>query len=134
MWRSNHAAGPILMTTTYKDEHESFVSNGIGTSVACIFICLAHAPALVYLLKICQHNTGPRLIRDMFFMTLTALLTLTLFAEVNHWTALCLYIIVGIHLYSNKYVVVNAPMSDSSMGPSAVLHAATNHITLYKGT
>lgn len=117
------------MIGSYKDEHETFVSNGKGTSVMCVFICLAHAPALIYGLKVCQQATGPNIFRDICFMTIPAVLTLTVLAEFNHITALFLYFLVAVHRVQKYHVII----TESENNAQPFSHIATNHLTLYKG-
>jgi len=82
--------------TSYKSEHEHFVSNGIGTEAINILACLLHAPPLVYVLLSLQTTRQPRILRDLFVIALPALLSLTLLAKYQLYTLLICYIFAGV--------------------------------------
>ena len=81
---------------SYKDEHQAFVSNLKGTSVGCIFVCLAHAPAFILLLKLVQYNRRQRILRDFIFLVIPVLLNMTILADQCYWS---LPIMVASELY-----------------------------------
>lgn len=66
---------------SYKKQHEAFVSNLKGTSVGCILSCLAHAPALILLIKLVQKTSAPVFHRDMLCLVIPLLLSITVLAD-----------------------------------------------------
>ena len=66
---------------SYKKQHEAFVSNLKGTSVGCILSCLAHAPVLILMIKLVQKTSSPIFFRDMMYLVIPLLLSITILAD-----------------------------------------------------
>lgn len=77
--------------TTYKSEHELFVSDGSGTSVLNVLACLSHAPPLIYLLQRWQANHKSNIMIEIVLISLPALISLTLLADHQIPTLFVLY-------------------------------------------
>ena len=125
---------------SYMLEHEAFVSNIKGTSVGCVLVCLLHLPIFILLTKLFQGKRKPRIIRDLVFLVLPILATITVLAEYNYWSLLSAICISVLFMNSSDltydlnrdHVLVgdsNSPTSSSH----AIIYYSTSYITLFKG-
>jgi len=125
---------------SYMLEHEAFVSNIKGTSVGCVLVCLLHLPMFILLTKLFQGKRKPRIIRDLVFLVLPILATITVLAEYNYWSLLSAICISVLFMNSSDltydlnrdHVLVgdsNSPTSSSH----AIIYYSTSYITLFKG-
>ena len=121
----------------YKAEHEAFVSNMKGTSVGCIFACLAHAPALILILKGSQGFNTPNILRDFVFLVVPTLLTITVASDYNYLTLVCMYALIGAYLFSSsKRMTLDSLFNEKAANARNVeshSHNNTSYLTLFKG-
>lgn len=123
---------------SYMLEHEAFVSNIKGTSVGCVLVCLLHLPMLILLTKLFQGTRKPRIIRDLIFLVLPILATITVLAEYNYWSLLSAICISVLFLNSSD---LNYDLNKDHVGGSnsptssnyAMIYNSTSYITLFKG-
>jgi len=116
---------------SYMLEHEAFVSNIKGTSVGCVLVCLLHLPMLILLTKLFQGRRKPRIIRDLVFLVLPILATITILAEYNYWSllsAICISV-----LFMNSSDINCDSNSLNSCSHYASTYHSTSYITLFKG-
>jgi hypothetical protein len=118
----------MMKSDAYRAEHESFVSNGKGTSVGCIMAYMAHVPAFIVLLKLSQGFRKPRIVRDVAVLVVPTLLSMTVLAEYNYWSLACIIVLLTI--------AVNTSQRDSHTDTdvaSEVGYQNTSYLTLFKG-
>lgn len=95
------------LISSYNEEHELFVSNSKGSSVMCVLICLFHAPTLMLLLKLIQHNRKPRFLRDFIFFVFPLLLNITILVD-QSYVSCCFLLLTEIYvLYNNRKTGMN---------------------------
>lgn len=121
--------------SSYKIEHEAFVSNLKGTSIACIIACLLHIPALILLLKIFQTSRRARLIRDYFVFVFPLILTITVLADYNYVTIALLGLLI---VYLTKAdgapsVIISSKQLRRKDSQNDWSHSDSYYITLFKG-
>ena len=113
------------MVSSYKEDHESFVSNNIkGTSLGCILVVLAHAPALILLLKLVQKNSTPIFLRDMIYLVIPILLSMTVLADYCYLTLVVIVFSEIFALQQQRGFCYDKVLFDSSKKP---------FITIFKG-
>lgn len=77
---------------SYKEVHEAFVSNLKGTSAGDVFIILVHLPLAILLLKLVQGSSRPLYLRDLMYLALPLLLSLTVLADFSYLSGVLLLI------------------------------------------
>jgi hypothetical protein len=114
---------------SYKEEHEAFVSNLKGTSVGCILACFLHIPAVILLLKLIQKKARPRILRDMVYLVIPLLLSLTVLADYSYVSLIIIAIaeIYTLQLQKLKYE------SDVVQDVIASEDKKKSYISLFKG-
>jgi hypothetical protein len=141
--------------SSYREEHESFVSNLKGSSVGCILACLMHIPAYVLLLKLAQRHRKPRLSRDYCLLVFPLLLTVTVFANHNYWSITALIVVLffllrspqhsnmvneivldtdGIELSNESVTESRRCAASPNISNSLPFFSKTNYITTFKGS
>ncbi len=125
-----------MNSSAHKIDHESFVSNLKGTSVACVIACIAHVPCCIVLLKIAQKSKKPRLLRDICFVVVPMLLIVTVMADYNYMTVLSTLIVLAVMYFRTSGKL---PVNDSNnSSPDKVninpSKQNTYYLTLFKGT
>ena len=125
---------------SYMLEHEAFVSNIKGTSVGCVLVCLLHLPMLILLTKLFQGRRKPRIIRDLVFLVLAILATITILAEYNYWsllTAICISVLFmnssDLICDLNRDHVFVGDSNNPTSSSHAIIYNSTSYITLFKG-
>lgn len=138
------------MSASYKEEHESFVSNLKGSSIGCIIACLMHVPIFILILKLVQRYKKPSLARDFLILVFPSLLVVTVFANYNYFTLVMLSIILFLIIRSlshgskfiNETVLGDVNIEFVSSNHKDELnngkndenvYQRTNYITIYKG-
>ena len=111
---------------SYKEQHVSFVSNGIGTSALNIVACLSHAPPLIYLLQRWQNGKSAHLLRDSLVVSLPALLSLTFLANHQILSVSVTYISAGVH-----FLII--PKSEPVDTDENAETSKKSYLTLFKG-
>lgn len=120
-----------MITSTYKEEHESFVSNLSGSSAECVVLCLAHVPAYILLTKMIQGFSAPRVLLDFMGLGLPLMLTMTVFSEYTV-ASMCFLLV----MYAATYKIRAGSFSFRSTfppSPEKELYGRTSYLTLSKG-
>lgn len=124
----------IASAASYRAEHESFVSNLKGTSITCILFYLAHAPACVFLLKLVQGNRKPSIVRDICFLVMPLLLSMTILSNHSYWSLPCLisigFVVSKYHQRSQKDHVLDI---DATITLTDYLGPHPSYLSLFKG-
>lgn len=136
--------------SSYKEQHEAFVSNLKGTSLFCVATCLAHVPALLLLTKLLHIRCGliePRVkmpqisaVREYLFFVLPMLLVITVLADYNYLTLLVICSVVAALRSSLPQKVALEEFSVSSGPREAVaatdlsIKSQASFLSLFKGT
>ncbi len=89
----------------YKADHEAFVSNLSGSSVACVLVTLLHVPAFIFLAKYAMTECKNAFLREFLVLSFPLLLTMTVFSDY-------IYLSLGIILLIIYCVLGNAQLSD----------------------
>ena len=140
----------MSVSVSYKEEHESFVSNLKGSSIGCIIVCLMHVPVFILTLKLVQRYKKPTLMRDFLILVFPSLLVVTVFANYNYVSLVALTIILCLVMRSlsqckhvNETVLSDVNIEFVSGNHKDELnngkneeniHQRTSYITIYKGS
>lgn len=119
--------------SSYKDEHESFVSNLKGTSVACVVTCLAHVPAFIMLAKVMQRTRKPRIIREFLCLSFPLLLTITVFADYSYLSLTILGITLGVLNFQHRKHLLSDLQAGKLEQQMDDKNDRTAYLTLSKG-
>jgi hypothetical protein len=92
----------VNSVSTYKEEHEAFVSNLKGTSVGCVLVYLLHIPAFILLTKLTQRGRKIRILREFFFLVFPLLLEMTVFADYNYLSLIGLIVIIYVYYKTDQ--------------------------------
>mmetsp|Transcript_11546 Transcript_11546/g.25939 ORF Transcript_11546/g.25939 Transcript_11546/m.25939 type:complete len:349 (+) Transcript_11546:67-1113(+) len=120
----------MIKSDAYRAEHESFVSNGKGTSVGCIMAYIAHVPAFIVLLKLSQGFRKPRIVRDVAVLVVPTLLSMTVLAEYNYWSLTCIIVLLTIAVNTSQR---DSHTDTADVGDQGMGYQNTSYLTLFKG-
>lgn len=115
----------------YKLAHEAFMANHSGTNVGNVILCVAHAPALLWLLKIAQGHKGSVFWMEFAIIVVPTLFSITVWYEYLYVTAMLVYLpVVPAVIYQLRSPLrCTTTVEETSSG----VHASTAYLTHFKG-
>lgn len=121
----------IQLSEKYKQQHEAFVKNEKGSSVATVMISCAHLPVLVLILSLIQiRYNKSKLSNDLIILVYPLLLAMTVFAEISDVLLICAGLLSILLVCSSKKVTI--PI-DTTTGSNQAESKREKSISMFKG-
>jgi hypothetical protein len=123
-----------MNSVRYKSDHEAFVSNLKGTSAGDVIACLGHFPATIILIKMIQKTSIPLYLRDLVYLALPILLSMTILADYSYVSLIGIVVSEIVVLQMSKTNSIDSQLENASDNKKIdYLNKKLTFISLFKG-